>query len=174
MGAKTINSKNRAAPVNVNRKADIQRFHAEQTQEQISLMKKQSKFSNGNGAYFGAWNAQLNSFRLRLWNTNTKELILDYTGLSGEQMTTLAWPSVSSDDSMMTTDQLILALGLSSGSIQLFNVAQKRVVGTLTSSTSNAAITDFIFASASNSVGYSTMEDGFLCEWDLKQLELKR
>jgi WD40 repeat protein len=174
MGAKTKAPKTGTAPVNVNRKADIQRLHAEHTQEQITLMKKQSKFSNGNGAYFGAWNAQLNSFRLRLWNTSTKELILDYTGQSGEQMTAFSWPAVSSDDSMITTDQLILALGLSSGSIQLFDVAQKRVVGTLTSPISSASITDFIFASPSNSIGYSTMEDGSLFEWDLRQFKVKR
>ena len=131
----------------------------EQSANAISL-----QFSE-NGVFFAEAVKTLASYRLRIWETGSSNLICSTVGQDGDSLTCACWNH--------STDQtsLCIALGLENGDILIFSVAQKKSVVTLKKH--SAMINDFVFSKDGKS-GYSCSEDGLVVEWDLKSNTVKR
>lgn len=111
-----------------------------------------------NHQYFAALTLSVNAYRLRVWETASHQLINDFTGQEGDECISLSW------------SDLILALGLKSGTIDLFSIAQKSIIGSLKNG-HKSMVNDFAFDGVR---GYSISEDGSVCEWDLETLKCIR
>ncbi|KAJ3044681.1 WD repeat-containing protein 43 [Rhizophlyctis rosea] len=127
---------------------------------------------------FAAVSQAVDSHRLRVWDTRTSALTTDFAAPVGHGCTCLSWGFVG--DAVDTTEgkkkkrrrashtpsAQYIALGLNSGEISLFSVAQGQVSRTLTGG-HTASVNDFSF-SADGVRGFSGGEDGFVVEWDLR------
>jgi hypothetical protein len=120
------------------------------------------------GAFLGILSPSVveSSFRLRIWATASKKLLIDYSGAEGSACSRFAWQS-SSDESV---ENLQIALCLSSGVVDLLSVSQKAVISSLYT-TADSAVEDFVFG---QNTGFSLSANGLICEWDLSTFVLVR
>ncbi|TPX37573.1 hypothetical protein SmJEL517_g00677 [Synchytrium microbalum] len=152
-----------------------------------------SAFGSTN-AQFAAISTAVDAQRLKIWDTWTSTLLIDWLipttdNTTSTKCTCLAWgalmlDTISSSSSAedgkrrkkrkhhamtngMATESPAIALGMDSGDINLFLVAQSQVSKTL-SGVHTTPVTDVCFAHTSQRL-YSGSRDGIIVEWDLSK-----
>ncbi|KAJ3145102.1 WD repeat-containing protein 43 [Geranomyces michiganensis] len=144
--------------------------------------------------YFAVAAQGVDAFRLRIWDTRTSQLTVEHAAPAGLTCTVLAWGVVTTGDAAHANEdagekkkkrrrsgalaaaavasagpggaQKVLAIGLSNGEVQLFSLAQAKVIRTL-AGVHSAGVTDFTFAN-DGVRGFSGGLDGLAVEWDVR------
>lgn len=102
-------------------------------------------------AYLAEASQTLESFQLRVWETLSSNLISSFVGEPGTTVSCLAWDQSSKN----------LALGLSNGEIQIFSLAQKKIIQSLRKHSSS--ISDLVFSKN----GLFSCAENTVIEWEL-------
>ncbi len=150
---------------NVAQAAFLKQTHVESETMELNAFSQAGQFS-ADGQYFALISPSLSSYRLRVWECASNQLIVDYIGKDKEHLNSFAWNYFSE------LSEALLALCLESGQIQLFHIAQKRIYKTL-GDTLKKSMKQFIFSKNNRSVGYALSEDK-LMEWELNSGEMTR
>jgi hypothetical protein len=131
--------------------------------ESLELMTFGASSFSPSGAYFGILSPSVveSSFRLRIWESTSHELVCDYSGAEGASCSRFAWQS----EAPGSVEQLRIALCLGSGVIDILSVSQKAVISSLYTQ-SDSAVEDFV-TGINASTGFSLSANGLICEWDL-------
>ncbi|TPX62201.1 hypothetical protein SpCBS45565_g07046 [Spizellomyces sp. 'palustris'] len=129
--------------------------------------------------YFAVVAQGVDAFRLRIWDTRTSSLAAEHVVPAGVTCTAVAWGSVGEgvdgpekkkkrrrSGAVPSQSHKVVAIGLSTGEVQLYSLAHGKVVRTLAGA-HTASVSDFAFA-GDGVKGYSGGLDGIVVEWDVR------
>ncbi|KAJ3007896.1 WD repeat-containing protein 43 [Thoreauomyces humboldtii] len=150
----------------------------------LSAFDNDSSSEASSAHYFAVIAQGVDAFRLRVWDTRTNTLTMEHAAPAGVTCTSVVWGTLAAEGGatpaaaaasakkrrregpVQNVGQKLVAIGLSTGEVQLFSLAHGRVVRTLTG-VHSAGVADFCFAK-DGVRGFSGGLDGLAVEWDVR------